>query len=167
MKNHHLFLLLLLCSQISFTCFAQAQQGEITVEQAYLRASIPGSNVSSAYMIIANNSEKAVTLLGATSSISPRVEIHQHTMVGGLMRMRKTDAIIIKANERVILQPSGLHLMLFDVKKPLQSQHKVELTLRFSDKKSVSLQVPVYSPKQEKLAQEANGQLSTMQHHHH
>ncbi len=117
-------------------------------------------------MIITNNSEKAVTLLGASSNISPRVEIHQHTIVADLMRMRKINKIIIKVNERVILQPSGLHLMLFDVKKPLQSQHKVELTLRFSDKKSVSIQVPVYSPKREKSAQEADGQLSIMQHHH-
>ncbi len=147
--------------------FAQVEKTGITVEKAYMRASIPGSDISSAYMIITNNSEKAVTLLGASSSISPRVEIHQHTMVAELMRMRKINVIIIKANERVILQPSGLHLMLFDVKKPLKSKHKVELTLRFSDKKSVSLKVPVYSPMQEKSAQEADSQLSKMQHHHH
>lgn len=167
MKKCHLFLLLLLFSQVSFVSFAQSQQVGITVEKSYVRASIPGSTISSAYMIITNNGEKAVTLLDASSSISPRVEIHQHTMVADLMRMRKRDAIIIKANERVILQPSGLHLMLFDVKKPLKPQHKVDLTLRFSDKKSVLMQVPVYSPKQEKSAQEANEQLSTMQHHHH
>ena len=124
--------------------FAQVEKTGITVEKAYMRASIPGSDIS-----------------------SPRVEIHQHTMVAELMRMRKINVIIIKANERVILQPSGLHLMLFDVKKPLKSKHKVELTLRFSDKKSVSLKVPVYSPMQEKSAQEADSQLSKMQHHHH
>lgn len=167
MKNHYLFLLFLLCSQASFTNLAQGFQASIIVEKPYVRASIPGSSISSAYMTIINNGEKTVTLLGASSNISPRVEIHQHTMAEGMMRMRKMDNVLIKANERVVLQPSGLHLMLFDVKKPLQSQHKVELTLRFSDEQSVSIQVPVYSPMQEKSAQEADEQLSIMQHHHH
>ena len=164
MKNYYFILLSLLCSQLSL---AHTSKAEISVEKAYARASIPGSNISSAYMIITNNGEKAVTLLGASSNISPRVEIHQHTMSDGMMRMRKVDNVQIKANERVVLQPSGLHLMLFDVKKPLQSQHKVELTLRFSDKKSVLVQVPVYSPIQEKSAQEADKTLTIMQHHHH
>jgi copper(I)-binding protein len=166
MKNHYLFLLFLFCNQISFYCLAQAEESDISVEQAYIRASIPGSDISSAYMIITNNSEKAVTLLGASSNISPRIELHQHIMEADLMRMRKINAMIIKGNERVILQPSGLHLMLFDVKKPLKPRHKVELTLRFSDKKPVSIQVPVYSPIQERSAQKADRQLSTMQHHH-
>ncbi|OUR63334.1 hypothetical protein A9Q74_01235 [Colwellia sp. 39_35_sub15_T18] len=166
MKNCHLFLLLLLCGQISFTSLAQVKQAVIIVEKPYVRASIPGSNVSSAYMRITNNDEKTVTLLGASSNISPRVEIHQHTMVAGLMRMRKLDAVIIKANEQIVLQPSGLHFMLFDVKKPLKPQQEVELTLRFSDKKTVTIKMPVYNFKQEKSAQAADEQLSTMQHHH-
>ncbi len=166
MRNIHLFLLLLLCAQISFTSFAQVKPLAIIVDKPYVRASIPGSNISSAYMKITNKDEKTVTLLGASSNISPRVEIHQHTMVGDLMRMRKLDAVIIKANEQIILQPSGLHFMLFDVKKPLKPQQEVELTLRFSDKKTVTIKMPVYSFKQEKSAQVADEQLSTMQHHH-
>jgi copper(I)-binding protein len=167
MKNYYLFVLLLLCNQVSFGVYAQANDTGIVIEKAYARASIPGSNVSSAYMTIVNNSEKSVTFLGASSIISPRVEIHNHIMTDGMMRMRKMDNITINPKERVTLQPSGLHLMLFDVKKPLQTQHKVELTLRFSEKKPISIQVPVYNPMQEKSAREADEKLSTMHHHQH
>jgi copper(I)-binding protein len=170
MKGSHLFLLFLLFSVISFNNFAQAKQpltpAKISVEKAYARATIPGTSISSAYMTIVNNTGKTVTLLGANSKISPRIEIHAHSMENGMMRMRKLDSIIIRANERIILQPSGLHLMLFDVKKPLQSQQDVNLTLHFSAIEPVSLQLPVYNPQQEKAAQNNDAQPSMMQHHH-
>lgn len=165
MKNSHLFLLLLIFSQISFISTAQSKQEDIIIEKLYVRASIPGSNISSAYMKISNNGEKAVTLIDASSNISPRVEIHQHTLEAGMMRMRKLDDVTIGANEHITLQPSGLHLMLFDIREPLKSQQTIEMTLRFSDKKTVFIQVPVYNPKQEKLAQASGKQLSTMHHH--
>jgi copper(I)-binding protein len=171
MKNSYL---LLLCCTCSFFGIANessnekaglGQQSLISVEQAYIRSSIPGTTITSSYMIIENKGEKAVTLLGANSKISPRIEIHQHSMSDGMMRMRQLDSIEINARQRIVLQPSGLHLMLFDVKKPLKAQQKVELTLTFSNQPSVTIQVPVYSPLQEKRAHEANSALQPAHHH--
>ena len=122
----------------------------ISVEQAYIRSLIPGTTISSSYMIIENKGQKTVTLLGANSKISPRIEIHQHTMLDGMMRMRQLDSLDIKANQRVVLQPSGLHFMIFDVNQPLKALQKVELTLNFLNSPSVKIQVPVYSLIQEK-----------------
>jgi copper(I)-binding protein len=166
--------LLLLCCTCSFFGNANGstnekarlvQQSLILVEQAYIRSSIPGTTITSSYMTIENKGEKTVTLLGANSKISPRIEIHQHSMSDGMMRMRQVDSIDIKARQRIVLQPSGLHLMLFGVKKPLKAQEKVELTLNFSNKSSVTVQVPVYGPLQEKRAQEANSAVQQTHHH--
>jgi copper(I)-binding protein len=168
MKKIYLFCLLLICNFICF--FGQAnpisekQHSMLLIEQAYIRATIPGASNTSAYLEIENKSDKNITLLSASSNISPRVEIHQHTMVDGMMRMRKLNSIDITARERVKLQPSGLHLMVFDVKTPLKAQQHVELTLNFSNNESVSLQIPVYSPIQEQAAQ-TSGQK--MHEHHH
>ena len=159
MKNNYLYLVLLAVYACSFVSVAselsikEAEQGKnvsVSVEGAYIRSSIPGTTITSSYMIIENKGEKTVTLLGASSKISPRIEIHQHSIVDGMMRMRQVDSIDITAKQRIVLQPSGLHLMLFDIKKPLQAQQKVELTLNFSNKPAVTIQVPVYSPLQEK-----------------
>lgn len=168
MKKIYLFCLLLLCSFIGFfgqaSPIAEKKNSMLLVEKAYIRATIPGTSISSSYMEIENRGEKAVTLLSVNSDISPRIEIHQHTMADGMMRMRKLDSIDIKSKERVKLQPSGLHLMLFDVKKPLKAQQQVELTLNFSDNVSVTMQMPVYSPIQEKTAQKTVPK--THEHHH-
>ncbi|WP_114327539.1 copper chaperone PCu(A)C [Candidatus Colwellia aromaticivorans] len=176
MKNNHLYLLLSLLCTCSFFGIANELSNEkiglgqkllISVEQAYIRSSIPGTTITSSYMIIENKGEKTVTLLGANSKISSRIEIHQHSMSDGMMRMRQLDSIDIKAKQRIVLQPSGLHLMLFNVKKPLQAQQKVELTLNFSNSPPVTIQVPVYSPLQEKRAQEATANSAVKHSHHH
>ena len=170
MKNNYL---LLLCCTCSFFGVANeslnekarlGQQSLISVEQAYIRSSIPGTTITSSYMIIENKGEKTVTLLGANSKVSPRIEIHQHTMSGGMMRMRQVESIDIKAKQRIVLQPSGLHLMLFDVKKPLKAKQKVELTLNFLNESSVIIQVPVYNPFQGKRVHEANSALQPAHH---
>ena len=175
MKNNYLYLLLLLCT-CSFFGMANELSDEkttleqkllISVEQAYIRSSIPGTTITSSYMRIENKGEKAVTLLGASSKISPRIEIHQHTMSDGMMRMRQLDSIDINARQHIVLQPSGLHLMFFDVKPPLQAQQKIELTLNFLNMAPVIIQVPVYSPLQEKRAQDATANIAVPQPHHH
>jgi copper(I)-binding protein len=126
------------------------QKALISVQQAYIRSSIPGTTVSSSYMTIENKGQKTVTLIGASSKISSRIEIHQHTLLDGMMRMRQLDLLEIKANQHVVLQPSGLHFMIFDLHQPLKASQKVELTLNFLNCPPVTIQVPVYSPLQQK-----------------
>jgi copper(I)-binding protein len=156
MKNSYLFLIFWTCSffsianELSNIEVRSENKGLISVEHAYMRSSIPGTTISSGYMIIENKSQKTVTLLGASSKISPRIEIHQHIMLDGMMRMRQLDSIDIKAKQRVIFQPSGLHFMIFDVTQPLKALQKIEFTLNFLNRASVTIQVPVYSPLQEK-----------------
>ena len=160
--------MLLLCTLVCFsgeaTPLLTQKNSIILIENAYVRATIPGTTIASSYMEIENKGDKTVTLLSASSNISPRIEIHQHTMLDGMMRMRKVDSIDINPKERVKLQPSGLHLMLFDVKKPLNSPDHIELMLNFSTNESVTVQVPIYSPTQEKAAKPVS---STMHEHHH
>jgi len=130
----------------------------IIVDNAYVRETIPGTNISSAYMVITNKSGKSVTLVGASSKISPRIEIHQHIMQKGqnaMMQMRKKESIHIASNETVTLQPSGLHLMIFELAEPLKDQQSVIITLHFSSHTDINVQLAVQSIKRKQA-----------QHHH-
>ncbi len=168
MKNYYLFTLLLLSSFVSFISHSEpvskVKNTMVLIEKAYVRATIPGTSISSSYMEIVNDSAETVTLLGVSSQISPRIEIHQHSMFEGMMRMRKLESIDIPPKGRVILQPSGLHLMIFDVKKPLKAEQQIKLNFNFSNKMSLTTQVPVFSPTQEKAARTA---APDMHGHHH
>jgi len=120
---------------------------DVSVTDAYIRASIPGTTSSSAYMRINNNGENTVTLVKVSSKISSRIEIHNHVMENDMMHMMQVDKIDIAANSQVLLQPHGLHLMFFNLTKSLNTDDVIELTLHFSDKHKVTMSLPVKSLK--------------------
>lgn len=140
------FCALLICIGIS-SVNANNVAANVTVTQGHVRATIPGTNISSAYMTIHNNYEKTVTLQRVSSKISPRVEIHQHSMEAGVMSMQKLNSLNIDGKSQAVLQPGGLHLMVFDVKKPLQNNDTVEFTLHFLAQGELTVQLPVQSIK--------------------
>ena len=127
---------------------------EVVIDKPYARESIPGTSISSAYMTITNKSASSVKLVAASSEVSKRVEIHQHTMTDGLMRMRQVDYVEILAKNSKTFQPSGLHLMIFDLKQPLKAQENVIITLHFDNQASIDVNYTVKGLKQKK-------------HHHH
>lgn len=127
----------------------------IMIEQGYVREVIPGNNITSAYMMIENLSDKQVSLVGATSDVSPRVEIHAHSMEAGMMKMRQLASLSIKPKQQLILQPMGFHLMMFELSRLIKSGEIVNMTLSFSNGEQVEVAMPVHSIKQKK------------QHHHH
>lgn len=116
----------------------------ITVTGAYIKASIPGSTVTAAYMTIHNSSDKDIALLKVSSDISDRIEIHEHTMTDGMMRMREVKSLTIEAGNKAVLQPMGLHLMIFDLKQQLTEKDSITTTLHFSNNTNINIQLPVY-----------------------
>jgi copper(I)-binding protein len=52
-------------------------------------------------------------------------------MDNGVMRMRPIEALDIPANGTVELKPGGTHVMLMELKQPLQAGAALELDLKF------------------------------------
>ena len=146
-------LVLLVVSIFSSAGFA-SENTRVSVENGYARESIPGTSISSAYMAINNLSAKNIRLISASSVVSDRIEIHEHTMADGLMRMRQRDYVEILAKDTTLFQPSGFHLMIFDLKQPLKAEENIIITLFFDDQSSIDVNYSVKGLKQKK-------------HHHH
>ena len=89
---------------------------DLTIENARVRALIPGQDKTVAYMDLRNNTQAAITLLSARSEAVPAMEIHTTRMDDGVMRMRRLKEVEIPAGETVRFEPGGRHLMLFGVK---------------------------------------------------
>ena len=142
------FCYLLSLTLYSLTAEAVSKKEQLIVDAGYVRASIPGTNVSSAYMDLINEGENPTTLIKVTSAISPRIEIHEHIMTAEVMKMRKRDSLTIAAQSKITLQPSGYHLMIFDLKVPLQEKQQVTFTMHFNDNTTTEITLPVASIKQ-------------------
>ncbi|WP_068544251.1 copper chaperone PCu(A)C [Thalassotalea crassostreae] len=124
---------------ITFNVFA----ADIEVSEQYVRETIPGTKISSAYMLITNNSDKELILTAAKSNVSSRIELHQHIMTEDMMKMQQVDSIIIKANDNVKLQPHGYHIMIFDIDKPLVADTEITMALEFENHPPIKILMPV------------------------
>jgi len=112
----------------SFSLAAQtAWAANISVTDAWVRATMPGQPVGGAYMQIQSDAD--ARLVGVSSSVVPRVEVHEMKMDGDVMRMREVKAVDLPKGKTVSLEPGGFHIMLMNLKKPIAAGDVIPLTL--------------------------------------
>ena len=104
-----------------------AWAANISVSDAWARATMPGQKVSGAYMQIQSDTD--ARLVGVTSTAVPRVEVNEMKMDGGIMRMRELEAIELPKGKTVSLAPGGLHIMLMNLTQPIAAGDVIPLTL--------------------------------------
>ena len=117
---------------------AGAAEGErLRVSGAWVSPTVPGQAVGAAYMQL--RSEHDATLLKIECDVSSTAEIHQMTMVNDVMRMRRLDKVALPAGQAVPFSPGGRHVMLVDLRHPLNvgDTVKLTLTLRLKDGRTV------------------------------
>lgn len=104
---------------------------EVTISDAWVRATNPGQAVGAAYVTL--KSKQAVTLVYVETERAGSVEMHSMTMNNGVMKMRSMEELPLPAGQVVKLAPGGLHLMLFELTSPLKSGEQVKFRLCFKD----------------------------------
>ncbi len=106
----------------------------VSVMHARINATIPGMPVTGVYFDLRNDSDTVLSLTSVTSKVSNHIEIHEHVMTNGLMKMQEvSEGINIASRDTVHFEPGGYHLMVMNLQKPIKEGEFVELTLHFSD----------------------------------
>jgi periplasmic copper chaperone A len=78
-----------------------------------------------------------------SSEASAECQIHTMTMDNGVMKMRPVEGgLEIKPGETVALKPSGVHMMLIDLKHPLE-QGKTAAILKFEHAGTIDVEYPI------------------------
>lgn len=108
----------------------------------------PASGANGAvFMDITNNTGKEITITGAATPVSKRVELHTQTNDDGVMKMRPADSFTIAGNGGTLsLKPGGDHIMLLDLATPLRKGRQFPLTLEFAKRKAQAITVHVVKP---------------------
>jgi len=130
-------------SVFAFQLHAQSK-GALSIEKPWARATVPGAAVGGAFLTVRNEGAED-RLVGATSPIAARTEMHAMTMDKDVMRMREVKGIEVPAKGSVELKPGGYHLMLIDLKQPLKQGEKVPLTLKFEKAGEIRVELAVES----------------------
>jgi periplasmic copper chaperone A len=106
---------------------APSAGAQVTVDEAWVRATAPGQPVAAAYLKI--KSAQAAALVAVRTPVTARAGIHEMKMEGGVMKMRPVARVELPAGKTVELKPGGYHLMLMNIAKPLRPGETVSITL--------------------------------------
>ena len=128
---------------LAFTSWAQAQNVE--VQNAWARATVQGQKASGAFMTL--TAQTPGRLVSVSSPVAGVAEVHEMKMEGDVMKMRAlTNGLELPAGKPVELKPGGYHVMLMDLKLPLQKDTTIPVTLVFKDAKGVETKKEVKLP---------------------
>lgn len=119
------------------------QPPPLVVMQAWVRATAPGGTVTAAYVTVRNGGTRPLVILSATSPVARRMSIHESIMSGTGMEMRLRPQITIAPGGMFAMKPSGVHLMLQDVKRPLLPGQSVPIALVLADGETVPVNAVV------------------------
>lgn len=145
---------------LSLTSLASAQNVE--VKDAWARATVQGQKATGAFMTL--TAKTNAKLVGVSSSVAGVTEVHEMKMDNGVMKMRAVQGgLELPGGKATSLQPGGYHVMLMDLKLPLQKDTTIPLTLVFKDAKGVESKIELKVP----VSQTAPGAGADMGGHQH
>lgn len=136
----------LLALGLTGSAFAgDATLGDISIKDAFARATAGKAKVGISFMMIKNEGE-ADRLIAVSAPVSKTAELHTHIMDGDIMRMREIEGgIEIPAGGSVMLKPGGNHVMLMGLTQQLKKGESFPLEITFEKAGKISVTVDVAS----------------------
>ena len=108
--------------------------GKLTIDHPYMVKPMPGMKSASGYLVIKNKGNQSEYLINLESLFSKNIELHEITMVGDVMKMKKlSNGIEIPSGKEIELKPGGLHVMFKNLNKELLTGSKEKVILYFKN----------------------------------
>ncbi len=124
-----------LITLLTLSSFAQE------VKNPWIKKPIIG--MTGAYMVIQNNTNKEVSLIRVEGEDAKHYEIHTHTKVDGVMKMRQIKELVINPKKSVELKPMSYHIMMLEIPKKKIKNLSGKMKLIFSNGKTIEITAPV------------------------
>lgn len=116
---------------------------EDTIHVADAWARSPMQDVGAVYFVAHNGAEEEDRLIGVSTDVAGRAEIHETIERDGQMVMHPVGSVSIPPGEDVSFEPGGYHIMLFELTEPLDVDTTIALTLEFELAGEVEIQALV------------------------
>ncbi|MBC8445263.1 MAG: copper chaperone PCu(A)C [Rhodospirillaceae bacterium] len=143
MKTLTAFLALFLMSLTTSHAADSDTIGDITVSEAWSRASTGVKRPGGSFVTITNTGSAADRLVAAETPAAARTELHNHIMEDGMMKMRQVMGIDVPGGGVTMLKPGSFHVMMFDLTNLLKEGDMFPLTLTFEKAGKATVMVHV------------------------
>jgi len=106
--------------------------GSLELKHPWSAKAPPVAPVLGGYLIIVNTGTEGDRLVGGSTAVAERLELHESSLVDGVARMRPAqEGIAIPAGDTIALEPGGAHIMLVNPKQRPAEGEKFKATLQF------------------------------------
>lgn len=135
---------------------ADGGTAQVQVSDVWARATTPMQETGAIYMTIDSADGDTLVRAEVPQSVAGKTEIHETTEEGApteaedsmesgepmemepgdhgaMMGMRQIDELEIPAGETIRLEPGGFHVMLLELKEPVETGQSIPLTLTFEN----------------------------------
>lgn len=120
--------------------------GPLKLEQPWTRATPAGAKVAGGYLTVTNAGSAPDRLVGGSSEVAGKIEIHEMALKNGVMTMRGLpEGLEIKPGGKAEFKPGGYHLMLMGLKRQLKEGESIKATLVFEKAGPVAVAFSVQS----------------------
>lgn len=111
----------------------------------YARATVEGAPTGAAFGLLVNLGAEEDTLISAETDAAEVVELHEMIIGDGdVMQMRPVEGgFVVGPHDFLELKPGGLHIMLINLKQPLEAGEMLDLLLHFEQAGDVALSLPI------------------------
>ena len=109
-------------------------KGSLYIAHPWSRATPQGAGVGAGYLVIENRGADVDRFISVSvpAEIASRGELHEMAVEDGVMRMRPlAKGVEIAPGMSAKFEPSGLHVMFLDLKRPLEKGERFKATLNF------------------------------------
>lgn len=131
----------------SLAAAAEFSVGPIKLVNPRSAPTVPGLKVGGVFFeSVTISGTEGDTLIGASSPVAETVELHRMKMEGDIMRMRQVETIGIAPDKPVSFErgeSDAYHLMLINLKEPLQLNQQFPVTMVFEKAGEVQVTVDV------------------------
>ena len=110
------------------------KENNLVFHGAYTFETFKGQKVVAVYVSIFNNSDEVFKVNSISTDISSKAEIHDVLIENDIVKMKKVKKLVINANDKVYMQPGGMHIMLMNLNKELEDGSFFFLNFSFDNK---------------------------------
>lgn len=104
----------------------------------------PGANVAAAYFTINNTDSETLQIMGVSSDIAKKVEIHLSRVENDVAKMEKQESVSVPAGESLKFNHGSFHVMFMGLNTELVAGQSMQLTLNTSVG-ALNVTVPIIS----------------------
>jgi len=122
-----------------------ASLGPLEIETPWARATIGTARPGAAYVTFRNTGDQLEKLVDISTPAAAHPEVHEMTEEDGVMKMRPAGPLEIPPGEEVHLAPGGMHIMLMQLRQPLEEGESIPITFIFEEAGEITVSAPIAS----------------------